>query len=110
MKNQVLFVDDDPLIVESLSIALDDEFTVHTAENREQLVGFSQRCGAEIPRWILTRLESYGDDLESIRSFGLDVVTQLCQTLLDFGAPGLHIYSMKRYSAGRVIWQNLGLR
>ncbi len=78
--------------------------------NREQLVRFSQRCGAEIPRWILTRLESYGDDLESIRSFGLDVVTQLCQTLLDFGAPGLHIYSMNRYSAGMMIWQNLGLR
>ncbi len=78
--------------------------------NREQLVRFSQRCGAEIPRWILTRLESYGDDLDSIRSFGLDVVTQLCQSLLDFGAPGLHIYSMNRYSAGRMIWQNLGLR
>jgi methylenetetrahydrofolate reductase (NADPH) len=78
--------------------------------NHEQLVRFSAKCGAEIPRWILRRLETYGDDLESIRNFGLEVVTELCQTLLEFGAPGLHIYSMNRHSASEKIWQNLDLR
>ena len=77
--------------------------------NREQLVRFSRVCGAEIPLWILRRLESYGDDLESIREFGLEVVTELCSVLLSRGAPGLHIYSMNRHSAALKIWESLGL-
>jgi len=77
--------------------------------NCEQLIRFSDKCGAEVPRWILRRLETYGDNLEAIREFGLEVVTEICQALLDFGAPGLHIYSMNRYVACEKIWKNLGL-
>jgi methylenetetrahydrofolate reductase (NADPH) len=54
------------------------------------LARFSDNCGAEIPRWIRKRLESYGDDGPSIRAFGLDVVTHLCERLLASGVPGLH--------------------
>ena len=56
--------------------------------NYTQLARFSDACGAEIPRWIRRRLESFGDDRESIRAFGLDVVTDLCEQLLVAGAPG----------------------
>ncbi len=61
-----------------------------------QLSRFSEMCGADIPRWLRKRLESYGDDRESIQAFGLDVVTKLCQQLLDNGAPGLHFYTMNQ--------------
>ena len=64
--------------------------------NYKQLTRFSALCGAEIPRWILRRLEAYGEDLASIRAFGLDVVTGLCERLLRGGAPGLHIYSLNQ--------------
>ena len=77
--------------------------------NYKQLARFSDACGAEIPRWIRKRLESYGDDLESIRQFGLDVVTRMCEKLLDGGAPGLHFYSMNRSEPVRTIWNNLNL-
>ena len=77
--------------------------------NYKQLARFSDACGAEIPRWIRKRLESYGDDLESIRDFGLDVVTRLCEQLLGGGAPGLHFYSMNRSEPVRTIWNNLNL-
>ncbi len=62
--------------------------------NFSQLARFSDACGAEIPRWIRRRMESYGDDSTSIRAFGLDVVTDLCETLIEGGAPGLHFYTM----------------
>ncbi|MDD5334437.1 MAG: methylenetetrahydrofolate reductase [NAD(P)H] [Rhodoferax sp.] len=61
-----------------------------------QLMRFSDACGAEIPRWIRLRLQSYGDDSASIKAFGLEVVTDLCQQLLAGGAPGLHFYSMNQ--------------
>lgn len=77
--------------------------------NYTQLARFSDMCGAEIPRWIRMRLESYGNDLASIRAFGLDVVTELCQQLLDGGAPGLHFYSLNRASATKEIWRRLKL-
>ena len=77
--------------------------------NFTQLARFSDMCGAEIPRWIRLRLESYGNDLASIRAFGLDVVTELCQQLLDGGAPGLHFYSLNRAAATKEIWKRLGL-
>jgi len=77
--------------------------------NRDQLVRFSSMCGAEIPRWILKRLEDFGDDLASIRSFGIDVTTGLCARLLDAGAPGLHIYTMNRADASEAIWAALDL-
>ena len=77
--------------------------------NYKQLVRFSDNCGAEIPRWIRKRLESFGDDLASIRAFGLDVVTDLCQRLLEQGAPGLHFYTMNRAGPTLTIWDRLGL-
>jgi methylenetetrahydrofolate reductase (NADPH) len=75
--------------------------------NYRQLARFSAMCGAEIPQWIRRRLESYGDDGASIRSFGLDVVTRLCERLLAGGAPGLHIYTLNRANASFLLWQRL---
>jgi len=75
--------------------------------NYTSLVRFSAMCGAEIPRWIRKRLESYGDDGASIREFGLDVVTRLCERLLLGGAPGLHIYTLNRANATMRLWQRL---
>lgn len=77
--------------------------------NYANLARFSQNCGAEIPRWICKRLEGFGDDQDSIRAFGIDVVTQLCQTLLDSGAPGLHFYTMNQAQPTLQICKNLGL-
>lgn len=77
--------------------------------NFTQLARFSDMCGAEIPRWIRKRLEGFGDDRDSIRSFGLDVVTHLCQQLLDAGAPGLHFYTMNQSAPTLALWRNLGL-
>ncbi len=77
--------------------------------NYKQLARFSDTCGAEIPRWIRKRLESFGDDLASIRAFGLDVVADMCQRLLEQGAPGLHFYTMNRAGPTLAIWDRLGL-
>ncbi len=77
--------------------------------NYENLARFSRNCGAEIPRWICQRMEGYGDDLESVRKFGLEVVTQLCQTLLESGCPGIHFYTMNQVEPTRAIYNNLGL-
>jgi len=74
-----------------------------------KLARFSDACGAEIPRWIRRRLESYGDDVASIRAFGLDVVTDLCERLIARGAPGLHFYTLNQASLTSTIWQRLGL-
>ena len=74
-----------------------------------KLARFSDACGAEIPRWIRRRLESYGDDSASIRAFGLDVVTDLCEGLLARGAPGLHFYTLNQASLTSTIWQRLGI-
>ena len=73
-----------------------------------QLLRFSDACGAEIPRWIRLRLLSYGDDSASIRAFGLDVVTQLCERLIAGGAPGLHFYTMNQSAASVAICERLG--
>ncbi len=77
--------------------------------NYNQLARFSDMCGAEIPRWIRKRLEAYGDDKASIRQFGEEVVTQLCHTLLEGGAPGLHFYTMNQSESTRILWENLNL-
>ncbi len=74
-----------------------------------QLARFSDACGAEIPRWIRRKLEGYGDDTASIRSFGLDVVTALCDELLASGAPGLHFYTLNQAELTTTIWQRVGL-
>ncbi|MHB1331846.1 MAG: methylenetetrahydrofolate reductase [NAD(P)H] [Sulfuriferula sp.] len=77
--------------------------------NFSQLARFSDACGAEIPRWMRKQLEGYSDDIESIRAFGLDVVTDLCERLLKAGAPGLHFYTMNQAALTTTIWQRLGL-
>ncbi len=75
--------------------------------NYSQLMRFSDMCGTEIPRWIRLKLASYGDDTESIRAFGQDVVSQLCERLLAGGAPGLHFYSLNQAAPTEAIWQQL---
>jgi methylenetetrahydrofolate reductase (NADPH) len=74
-----------------------------------KLARFSDACGAEIPRWIRRKLESFGDDTASIRAFGLDVVTRLCDELLAHGAPGLHFYTLNQANLTTIIWERLGL-
>lgn len=74
-----------------------------------QLLRFSDACGAEIPRWIRLRLQGYGDDLASIRAFGLEVVTDLCDQLRTAGVPGLHFYTMNQSGPTLEIVKNLGL-
>ncbi|MDO5087456.1 MAG: methylenetetrahydrofolate reductase [NAD(P)H] [Comamonadaceae bacterium] len=76
--------------------------------NSTQLLRFSDACGAEVPRWVRLRLESLGDDTDSIRAFGLDVVSALCQRLLQGGAPGLHLYTMNQSAAALALAQRLG--
>lgn len=75
--------------------------------NFSQLRRFSEMCGAEVPRWIARRLESFGDDREAIRAFGLDVVTGLCERLLAGGAPGLHFYTLNGAAASLAICERL---
>jgi methylenetetrahydrofolate reductase (NADPH) len=77
--------------------------------NCTQLVRFSEACGAEIPRWILKRLRDFGDDRVAIRAFGIDITTELCATLLERGAPGLHMYTLNQPEASEAIWKNLGI-
>lgn len=77
--------------------------------NSTQLLRFSDACGAEIPRWIRLRLQSFGDDSASIKAFGLEVVTDLCDQLMVAGAPGLHFYSLNQAEPTLTIAKNLGL-
>lgn len=75
--------------------------------NYTQLMRFSDMCGAEIPRWIRLKLASFGDDSASIKAFGLDVVSGLCERLIAGGVPGLHFYSMNQAAATTAIWQRI---
>ncbi len=77
--------------------------------NYTQLARFSDMCGAEIPRWIKKHLQGFGDDRDGIRAFGEEVVTQLCEKLLQAGAPGLHFYTMNQAGPSKAIWENLGI-
>ena len=72
-----------------------------------QLLRFSDACGAEIPRWIRLRLQAYGDDIASIKAFGLEVVTGLCEQLVAAGVPALHFYTMNQSAATAEILQHL---
>lgn len=74
-----------------------------------QLLRFSQACGAEIPRWIRLRLQAFGDDGASIKAFGLDVVTDLCDRLRSAGVPGLHFYTLNQGRATLEICRRLGI-
>ena len=73
-----------------------------------QLMRFSDACGAEIPRWVRMRLQAYGDDSASIKAFGLDVVTDLCNRLRQQGVPGIHFYTMNQSTAVVEICKRLG--
>ena len=99
------FIDD----CEALGIDLPIVPGIMPINNFSQLVRFSDACGAEIPRWLRLKMQSFGDDSASIRSFGLDVVTELADRLLAAGAPGLHFYTMNQAGASSTIWQRLGL-
>ena len=74
-----------------------------------KLARFSDACGADLPRWMRKKFESFGDDSDSIRAFGLDLVTELCERLLKGGAPGLHFYSMNQSALTCEICRRLGL-
>ncbi len=74
-----------------------------------QLLRFSDACGAEIPRWIRLRLQAYGDDIEAIKAFGLDVVTDLCDRLRSAGVPALHFYTMNQSATTLEILRRLGV-
>jgi len=99
------FVDD----CEALGITVPIVPGIMPIGNFSQLARFSDACGAEIPRWLRLKLQSFGDDLASIRSLGLDVVTELCDRLLSAGAPGLHFYTMNQAGLTSTIWQRLGI-
>jgi len=75
--------------------------------NFSQLMRFSEMCGAEVPRWVARRLESFGDDRESIRAFGLDVVADLCRRLVEAKVPGLHFYTLNGSAATKAICERL---
>ena len=77
--------------------------------NSSQLLRFSDACGAEIPRWIRLRLQGFGDDSASIKAFGLDVVTDLCDQLRSAGVPALHFYTMNQSAATLEICRRLGI-
>ena len=78
--------------------------------NYTQLMRFSDMCGAEIPRWVRLKLVSFGDDSASIKAFGVDVVTALCERLMAGGAPGLHFYSMNQAVPTMAVWERLVAR
>ena len=93
----------------ALGIAIPIVPGVMPIANFSQLARFSDACGAEIPRWVRLKMQSFGDDAASIRAFGLDVVTALCERLLAQGAPGLHFYTMNQAGLTATICRRLGL-
>jgi methylenetetrahydrofolate reductase (NADPH) len=97
------FVDE----VQALGVSIPIVPGIMPITNYTQLVRFSEACGADIPRWIKSRLQSFGDDSASIRAFGLDLVAAMCERLLKGGAPGLHFYTLNQASSTKALWQRL---
>ncbi|NOX75176.1 MAG: methylenetetrahydrofolate reductase [NAD(P)H] [Gammaproteobacteria bacterium] len=97
------FVDD----CEKMGIDIPIVPGIYPITNYKNLARFSDMCGAEIPRWLRKRLENFGDDIDSLRAFGLQATAQLCQTLLEQGAPGLHFYSMNQAGPTQTIWHEV---
>lgn len=95
---------------EKMGLALPIVPGIMPITNYENLVRFSHTCGAEIPRWIKVRMEAYAGDPASVIQFGEEIVTSLCQELLDMGAPGLHFYTLNQAAPTLAIWDNLNLR
>ncbi len=77
--------------------------------NYSKLARFSDSCGAELPRWVRKQLEAYGDDSASIQAFGEEVITNMCERLLEGGAPGLHFYTLNQAEPSLAVWDNLQL-
>lgn len=99
------FVDD----VQRLGVNIPIVPGIMPITNSAQLLRFSDATGAEIPRWIRLRLQGFGDDSASIRAFGLDVVSRLCEQLRSLGAPSFHIYTMNQSAATLALCERLGL-
>jgi methylenetetrahydrofolate reductase (NADPH) len=99
------FVDD----VQRLGVNVPIVPGIMPISNFTQLRRFSEACGAEIPRWIVKRMQAHGDDAESVRELGADVVAQLCQRLIDGGVPGLHFYTLNRAKATQAVLDRLNL-
>ncbi|MDD1506440.1 methylenetetrahydrofolate reductase [NAD(P)H] [Pseudomonas sp. CNPSo 3701] len=75
--------------------------------NYSKLARFSDACGAELPRWVRKQLEAYGDDTQSIQRFGEEMITGLCERLIEGGAPGLHFYTLNQAAPSLAVWKNL---
>lgn len=101
----VRFLDD----CESMGVDIPIIPGIMPINNYTQLARFSSACGAEIPRWLAWRLEDFGDDLESLRAYGLEVTVELCRQLLELGAPGLHFYTMNQSEPTLSICKELGI-
>ena len=99
------FVDD----ARALGVAIPIVPGIMPITNASGIIRFADNCGTEIPRWIRLRLQGYGDDVASIRAFGLDVVTALVERLVGAGAPGLHFYTMNQAAPTLEICRRLGL-
>ncbi|MDF1760631.1 MAG: methylenetetrahydrofolate reductase [NAD(P)H] [Coxiellaceae bacterium] len=99
------------LLEETAKLGIDIPITpgIMPITNYTQLARFSDRCGAEIPRWITKRLIGFGDDVKSIRAFGLDVVSQLCEQLVGLGAKDLHFYTLNKAARSLAIIDRLNL-
>jgi 5,10-methylenetetrahydrofolate reductase, prokaryotic form len=95
--------------VQALGVAVPIVPGIMPIANFSKIARFSDACGAEIPRWMRKKFESFGDDSASVRAFGLDVVTELCERLLASGAPGLHFYTLNQAGLTSTICQRLGL-
>jgi methylenetetrahydrofolate reductase (NADPH) len=77
--------------------------------NFSQLKRFSDMCGAEIPRWLTKRMQGFGDDAESVRDYGADVVAELCDQLIGGGVEALHFYTLNRAKATLEVLSRLGV-
>ena len=99
------FVDD----VQRLGVSVPVVPGIMPITSSTQLMRFSDACGAEIPRWIRLRLQGFGDDALSIKAFGLDVITELCDKLRSAGIPGIHFYTMNQAAATGEIMRRLQL-
>lgn len=75
----------------------------------EGIVRFSSKCGADVPRWLLKRLEPLSEDEAGLRAFSTDYLSRMCAELIDHGAPGLHFYTLNRWGISRAVCENLGL-
>lgn len=101
----VRFLDD----CESMGVDIPIIPGIMPINNYTQLARFSSACGAEIPRWLAWRLKDFGDDLESLRAYGMEVTVELCRQLLELGAPGLHFYTMNQSEPTLSICKELGI-